>query len=74
VFGGHEVVHQCRCTRERVANVLRSLGVEEVRSVIAEQGACTVTCEFCQKPYKFDAIDTEQLFADAAPQGSSSIN
>ena len=46
----------------------------EVRSVIAEQGAVTVTCEFCQKPYKFDAIDAEQLFDDAAPRGSSSIN
>ena len=30
--------------------------------MIAEQGTCTVTCEFCQKPYKFDAIDVEQLF------------
>jgi molecular chaperone Hsp33 len=57
-----------------VANVLRSLGADEVRSVIEEQGACTVTCEFCQKPYKFDAIDVEQLFNDSAPQGSSSIN
>jgi molecular chaperone Hsp33 len=74
VFGGHDVVFECRCSRERVANVLRSLGVEEVRSIIAEQGACTVTCEFCQKPYKFDAIDVEQLFADAPAQGSSSIN
>ncbi len=74
VFSGHEVVHECRCSRERVANVLRSLGVEEVRSVIAELGAVTVTCEFCQKPYKFDPIDAEQLFADAAPRGSSSIN
>lgn len=74
VFSGHEVAHQCRCSRERVANVLRSLGVEEVRSVLAEQGAVTVTCEFCQKPYRFDAIDSEQLFAGGAPQGSSSIN
>jgi molecular chaperone Hsp33 len=74
VFGGHEVRHECRCSRERVANMLRSLGVEEVRSVIAEQGAVTVTCEFCQKPYRFDAIDTEQLFNDAAPKGSSSLN
>ena len=74
VFGGHEVKFECRCSRERVANVLRSLGVDEVRSVIEEQGACTVTCEFCQKPYKFDAIDVEQLFNDGAPQGSSSIN
>ena len=74
VFSGHDVVHECRCSRERVANVLRSLGAAEVRSVIEEQGACTVTCEFCQKPYKFDAIDVEQLFNDSAPQGSSSIN
>ena len=73
VFGGHEVTHQCRCSRDRVSNVLRSLGIEEVRSVIAEQGAVTVTCEFCQKPYRFDAIDTEQLFLDS-PLGSSSIN
>jgi molecular chaperone Hsp33 len=74
VFGGHEVTFECRCSRERVASVLRSLGAEEVRSVIAEQGTCTVTCEFCQKPYKFDAIDVEQLFTDAAPRGSDSIN
>jgi molecular chaperone Hsp33 len=74
VFAGHEVRFECRCSRERVANVLRSLGQEEVRSVIAEQGACTVTCEFCQKPYKFDAIDVEQLFTEAAPKGSDAIN
>jgi molecular chaperone Hsp33 len=74
VFSGHEVKFECRCSRERVANVLRSLGVEEVRSVIEEQGACTVTCEFCQKPYKFDAIDVEHLFDQAAPRGSDSIN
>jgi molecular chaperone Hsp33 len=74
LFGGQEVRHECRCSRERVANVLRSLGVDEVRSVIAEQGTVTVTCEFCQKPYRFDAIDTEQLFADIAPRGSDAIN
>jgi molecular chaperone Hsp33 len=74
VFSGHEVKFECRCSRERVANVLRSLGVDEVRSVIAEQGAVTVTCEFCQRPYKFDAIDVEQLFTEGAPRGSDAIN
>jgi len=74
VFSGHDVTFECRCSRERVANVLRSLGVDEVRAVIAEQGTCTVTCEFCQKPYKFDAIDVEHLFDQAAPRGSDSIN
>lgn len=74
VFSGHDVRFECRCNRERVANVLRSLGIEEIRSVIAEQGAVTVTCEFCQRPYRFDPIDAEQLFNDAAPRGSDSIN
>ena len=74
VFSGHDVKFECRCSRDRVANVLRSLGVDEVRSVIAEQGACTVTCEFCQKPYKFDAIDVEHLFDQVAPKGSDAIN
>jgi len=74
VFSGNEVTFECRCSRERVANVLRSLGVEEIRSVIAEQGAVTVTCEFCQRPYRFDPIDAEQLFNEGAPKGSDSIN
>jgi len=33
-----------------------------------------VTCEFCHKPYKFDAIGVEHLFDQAAPKGSDSIN
>lgn len=74
MFAGHDVTFQCRCSRERVANVLRSLGQEEVRSVIAEQGSVTVTCEFCQKPYRFDPIDAEQLFDETAPRGSDTIN
>jgi molecular chaperone Hsp33 len=74
VFGGNAIKFECRCSRERVANVLRSLGADEVRAVIAEQGAVTVTCEFCQRPYKFDSIDVEQLFTDGAPRGSDAIN
>jgi len=73
VFREQEVKFECRCSRERVANVLRSLGAEEMRSVIAEQGAVTVTCEFCQKPYKFDPIDVEQLFGGGI-EGTKTIN
>lgn len=74
MFAGHDARFECRCSRARVATMLRSLGAEEVRSVIEEQGAVTVTCEFCQRPYKFDAIDAEQLFNEHAPRGSDAIN
>jgi molecular chaperone Hsp33 len=50
-----------------VAGLLRALGADEVRDVLHEQGAVTVTCEFCHRPYRFDAVDVEALFADSAP-------
>jgi molecular chaperone Hsp33 len=67
LFGPTPVQFGCRCSSERVAGLVRSLGFEEVRAAIAEQGALTVTCEFCGRAYRYDAIDVEQLFApDAA--------
>ncbi len=63
LFEGHPVRFECRCSLERVSGMLRGLGEAEIRDVLAEQGAVTVTCEFCQRPYRFDAVDVEQLFA-----------
>jgi molecular chaperone Hsp33 len=65
VFGGAAVAFECRCNMARVAGVLRALGSEEIREVLREQGSVTVTCEFCQRPYSFDSIDIEALFADS---------
>lgn len=71
VFKGAPVQFACRCSEARVAGVLKTLGAEEVRDVLREQGAVEVTCEFCQRPYRFDAFAVEQLFApDPAPRGS----
>ncbi|MGE8618942.1 MAG: Hsp33 family molecular chaperone HslO, partial [Achromobacter spanius] len=57
----------CPCTRERVASMLRSLGEEEVNSVLAERGQVDVSCDFCGKPYKFDAVDCATLFSPNPP-------
>jgi molecular chaperone Hsp33 len=71
LFGAAPVRFACRCSGGRVASVLRGLGQEEIRSILSEQGAVTVTCEFCGRPYRYDAIDVEQLFSQgAAPDGS----
>lgn len=66
LFSPTEVKFECGCSRERVAAVLRSLGRSEVDSVLAEQGSVTVTCEFCRRPYRFDAVDASTLFADSS--------
>lgn len=76
LFEADEVSFGCRCNVRRVGDVLRSLGEHEARAVLKEQGAITVTCEFCARPYRFDVIDVERLFAPAEVviPGTGAIN
>jgi molecular chaperone Hsp33 len=52
----------CSCSRERVGNMLRSLGTAEIESIIAERGKVDVACEFCGAQYAFDPVDAAQVF------------
>jgi len=63
LFDAELISFRCRCSRERVANMLLSLGAEEVQSMIKELTKIEVACEFCNHNYSFDAVDAEQLFA-----------
>lgn len=75
VFRASPVVFECRCGEGRVTSLLRALGADEVRDILAEEGAVTVTCEFCRRPYRFDAHAVEALFADGTgPDASLSIH
>ena len=75
LFRGAPVRFECRCSQGRVAGLLRALGPDEVRDVLKEQGSVLVTCEFCHRPYRFDATDVEVLFAEGpAIDGSDSIS
>lgn len=62
----------CKCSRERVRRMILGLGSDEARDIVREQGQIEVACDFCGVAYRFDAIDTEQIFIDTAP-GSSSL-
>src|SRR5450830_306443 len=57
----------CSCTREKVGNMLKMLGREEVESVIDEQGHVGVNCDFCGQHYAYDKVDCAQLFASNDP-------
>jgi molecular chaperone Hsp33 len=52
----------CSCSRERVSNMIRSLGTEEVESILAERGEVEVGCDFCGEQYRYDAVDSAQIF------------
>jgi molecular chaperone Hsp33 len=57
----------CSCTRERVSNMIRSLGREEAESILAERELIEVGCDFCGQQYRYDAIDAAQLFVPGQP-------
>lgn len=52
---------RCRCSRQRVAELIRSLGEDEAREILAEQGQVEIHCDFCHEGYRFDAVDIEAL-------------
>lgn len=66
LFEPEPVAFRCSCSRERIDNTLRSLGKTEVDDMIAEQGALSISCEFCNREYRVDAIDAAKLFAEPA--------
>jgi molecular chaperone Hsp33 len=74
LFRGTPVQFECRCNQGRVAGLLRALGAEEVRDVLKEQGSVTVTCEFCHRPYRFDADAVDALFADVGAGDSTTLH
>ena len=59
----HGVEYRCTCSRERVAEALRSVGEAELRSMAAEGRDAEVSCQFCDKVYHFTPEDLTALAA-----------
>ena len=58
----------CTCSRVRVGTMIQNLGIEEAESILQERENIDVSCDFCGANYKFDAVDTAQLFKTEDPQ------
>lgn len=60
VFETHRLEARCRCSRERIVRILRSLPRADVDEMRAEP-VTTVTCEFCNTTYHFTSDDLAPL-------------
>lgn len=58
----------CDCTAERVSNMLRLLGREDMEALLEEQGLVEVHCEFCARRYAFGASEIDALFSGRPAQ------
>lgn len=63
IFEAQAVVHDCPENWEKVRSMLRSLGRDEVDSVLQEHGEVVIQDDICNREYRFDAQAIAELFA-----------
>ena len=65
MFDPMQPAFECGCNREKVGNMLKMLGQEEVDAALTELGQLAINCDFCGQGYEFDKVDCAQLFTAA---------
>jgi len=65
-FERRPLMARCRCSRERIDRVLRSIKREELDDLRDKTGRVSVKCEFCSTEYAYDDNDLDRIYASAA--------
>ncbi|MET3700081.1 molecular chaperone Hsp33 [Bacillus oleivorans] len=55
----------CTCSKERFASAIISLGKEEIREMIEEDGEAEASCHFCNAKYHYSKEELEELLEEA---------
>ncbi|WP_406242332.1 Hsp33 family molecular chaperone HslO [Tissierella carlieri] len=59
-----DINYRCDCSRERIEEVLLSIGKKEIEAMIEEDGKGEVVCHFCNTKYHFSKEELEKLIVD----------
>ncbi len=54
--------YNCRCSKDYLKGVLVSVGEQELRRIIDEDGAVRVHCHYCNTDYEFFHSDVDEMF------------
>lgn len=54
--------YRCKCSREYLSRVLVTLGEEQFREILREDGAVRLHCHYCNTDYAFTEEDAARLF------------
>ena len=67
LFRPKPVTHDCRCTPEYLARIVRMLGTAEIDDLLRERGHVELVCEFCNRAFRYDDAQIDAIFAGQAP-------
>ncbi|WP_250655510.1 Hsp33 family molecular chaperone HslO [Alkalimarinus coralli] len=64
IYPEEPVNFECSCSKQRTSSAIVSLGQEEVYSILAEQKAIEINCQFCNEHYRYEKAEIDQLFGN----------
>ncbi len=64
----------CSCSKDRLGQILLSLGPDELESMREEQGGAELVCNFCANRYFFDAAELGSMAQEAERRASEKWN
>lgn len=64
LFEAQKVKYQCGCSEEKCFNAISQFSAKELKSILAEQGEVSMTCDYCLTTYAFNE---EQLSQAVVP-------
>ena len=61
VLSTKEINWKCDCSMERLEKVLMTIGKDDLKEIIEEDGKAQMVCQFCRSEYNFDKEHLERL-------------
>ena len=58
--------YRCDCSRERMERALMSLGRDDLKQIIEEDGQAELSCHFCNSRYTFTKAELEAILREGA--------
>ena len=65
VMAEKNVEYKCSCNREQVKGVMISLGEDELRETLKEEGKVEIKCHFCKSKYEFNEKEVEEAIKNS---------
>jgi len=64
IYSPTHVRFKCRCTRDKVVSILRTIPRRELEEVCEKDGKVSIKCEFCSEEYSFVSGQLDDVYGE----------
>ncbi len=61
ILEDRDICWHCDCSRERIEQALMTIGADDLREIIEEDGQAELQCQFCLKKYQFNKEELQAI-------------